>query len=196
MKRTITPQREDLITVFLERNQQINLSALRDRDSVWQKHIIDSLIWYEIFSELFTANKNIVDIGTWWWFPLLPLAMQCPLCTFTWIDARKKKIIAINEMIATLKIPNCTAVRSRIEEHNKRYDLVTARAVTYADQLLERSLPVLKKWWHMLFWKMFTFEEDATIREHLYKHNLTLVATHTYTLTDDTTQRMLYLIKK
>jgi 16S rRNA G527 N7-methylase RsmG len=35
--------REKLIKIFLEKNKQINLSAIRDADSVLVKHIKDSI---------------------------------------------------------------------------------------------------------------------------------------------------------
>jgi 16S rRNA G527 N7-methylase RsmG len=36
--------------------------------------------------------------------------------------------------------------RTRIEEYNeKKFDVITARAVAYSDKLLKRSYPLLKK---------------------------------------------------
>ncbi len=64
---------------------------------------------------------------------------------FTGIDARRKKVDAINEMIGSLKLKNCIAIRTRIEDHHHQYDIVTARAVAYADKIIPRSLPLCKK---------------------------------------------------
>ncbi|MBP7007913.1 class I SAM-dependent methyltransferase [Patescibacteria group bacterium] len=39
----IDPLRQPLITLFLEYNSRINLSAIRDSEGVYSKHILDSL---------------------------------------------------------------------------------------------------------------------------------------------------------
>lgn len=37
-------QLQKLVSIFLEKNTHINLSAIRDEEGVWVKHIEDSLI--------------------------------------------------------------------------------------------------------------------------------------------------------
>lgn len=46
----IDKKRDQLISVFLEKNKQINLSAIRDVDGVYYKHILDALEIENIFS--------------------------------------------------------------------------------------------------------------------------------------------------
>jgi 16S rRNA (guanine527-N7)-methyltransferase len=65
--------REKLIKIFLEKNEQINLSAIRDSDGVFLKHIKDALELEKILK--IKNGKTICDIGTGGGFPLLPLAM-------------------------------------------------------------------------------------------------------------------------
>lgn len=48
-------------------------------------------------------------------------------------------------MVAQLGIHNVRVLRGRVEEHHNRYDIVTARAVAYGDQLMQRTLPLVKK---------------------------------------------------
>jgi len=38
------PQLQKFVSLFLEKNKHINLSAIRDEEGVWTKHIEDSLI--------------------------------------------------------------------------------------------------------------------------------------------------------
>lgn len=52
---------------------------------------------------------------------------------------------AVSEIIQALQLTNCSTLRSRIEQHNQRYDVVTARAVAYADQILQRAVSKTKK---------------------------------------------------
>jgi 16S rRNA G527 N7-methylase RsmG len=52
----------ELIEVFLAKNSQINLSAIRDADGVYVKHILDSLELLKIFS--FVQGQRVCDLGT------------------------------------------------------------------------------------------------------------------------------------
>jgi 16S rRNA G527 N7-methylase RsmG len=41
---------ENLISIFLEKNNQLNLSAIRDHDGVMTKHILDSIELNKFFT--------------------------------------------------------------------------------------------------------------------------------------------------
>ncbi|MBP6911105.1 class I SAM-dependent methyltransferase [Patescibacteria group bacterium] len=64
---------------------------------------------------------------------------------FTGLDSVKKKTVAITEMADTLGLRNVEVVRSRAEQHRKQYDILTARAMAYIDDLLTRSYHLVKK---------------------------------------------------
>jgi 16S rRNA G527 N7-methylase RsmG len=53
---------DNLITSFLKLNSQLNLSAIRDPDGVYQKHILDSLELSKVFP--LADNRKVCDIGT------------------------------------------------------------------------------------------------------------------------------------
>ena len=55
-------QRSHLISIFLQKNSQINLSAIRDEEGVFVKHIQDSLELTTIFQ--FPNGAQVADIGT------------------------------------------------------------------------------------------------------------------------------------
>lgn len=192
----IPEQRRPLIDIFLERNSKINLSAIRDAEWVYQKHIVDALEIQNVPKNPITPGKNLLDIWTGWWFPLLPLATIYPEVQCRGIDARKKKIMVIEDMINVLWLKNCTALRWRAEEHKQKYDLVTARWVAYADKILQRAVPKTKRQWRILLWKQFTFEENADIRELCHQYNLYPERDHHYTLSWDETKRVIYCLRK
>jgi 16S rRNA G527 N7-methylase RsmG len=52
----------ELIEVFLAKNSQINLSAIRDIEGVYVKHVLDSLELLKIFS--FAEGQRVCDLGT------------------------------------------------------------------------------------------------------------------------------------
>lgn len=136
-------KRQPLVDTFIKYNTQLNLSAIREPEDIFVKHIQDALELEKVLK--FEEGKTIVDIGTGGGFPLLPLAIQYPDNRFTGIDARRKKIDAVNAMIQELNLKNVKARRSRIEEYNDKFDYVTARAVAYIDKLWDRSQHLLRK---------------------------------------------------
>ena len=188
--------REKMIAVFLDWNSKINLSAIRDADGVREKHILDSLELTNIID--IDDWLEALDLWTWGGFPLLPLAAMHPKVSRTGIDARKKKVDVVNAMITELWLINAQAIRWRVEEHKKQYDLITTRAVAYADQLLSRSLPRLRVGWLLAMYKMFTSEEDETILSLMRYHKLKPIALHHYRLEHDLpeVQRVLYVLMK
>jgi 16S rRNA (guanine527-N7)-methyltransferase len=135
---------QQLIDVFLAKNGELNLSAIRDADGVFVKHIQDSLELLKIIQ--IPDDVLVVDVGTGGGFPLLPLAMSCPKVQFTGIDARRKKVVAINDMLDVLHISNAQAVWVRVEDYAlAKADIVTARAVAHVDVLLPWILQVVRK---------------------------------------------------
>ncbi len=191
-KTTLDPHRTPLIHVFTERNSKINLSAIRTQEAVYQKHILDALEIKQCFDLHEYDWKKACDIGTGGWFPLLPLAIEFPDIQRTGIDGRRKKIDAINDMTKTLWLKNCRWIHSRSEDHNTKYDLVTARAVAFADTLLPRIDEILKPWGVCILYKLFTSKEDRLIK----KFGRKIIKTHAYTLHDDAVERMIYILKK
>ncbi len=64
-------QLQKLVSIFLEKNTHINLSAIRDEEGVWVKHIEDSLIVEKILQD-YLGNRGggrgktmeVLDLGT------------------------------------------------------------------------------------------------------------------------------------
>lgn len=187
--------RDKLIQTFLEKNKQINLSAIRDEEWVRVKHIQDSLELEKIVD--WKEWMRIADIWTGGGFPLMPLAISHPECNFVWIDSVRKKTIAVWEILDELWIKNVEMMWSRIEDiKNQTFDLVTARAVAYADKLLNRATPLVKKWWMIALMKQINEEEKKVLLTVANKKNLTLEKEYKYKLFDWDIDRIIYLLKK
>ncbi len=183
-----------LISIFMERNNKINLSAIRNEHEIYEKHILDALEIHQLqkFPVLSPTISSACDLGTGWGFPLLPLAHEFPDIHWTWLDARAKKINAIKAMISHLQLDNCSAVHWRAEESTQTYDLVTARAVAYSDTLVPRINQLVWDSWHILLYKKFSGKEDSVLLKIAKKHHWKLLETHLY----DDKQKKLYLFHK
>lgn len=187
-------KREKLINLFIERNNKINLSAIRDPQNIYIKHILDSLTLNDIFR--FHKDSRVIDIGTWWGFPLLPLSITNPWVAFTWLDSVNKKLKAIENIASSLDLQNIEFVWARAEQHKQQYDYLTARAVGYIDVLFKISYHLVKKWWYFIFYKMFSEEEDKAITKLCRQKKIIIKKTHKYKLFEDDIQRIIYILKK
>ena len=55
-------KRKPLIDVFMNKNNLINLSAIREPEAIYTKHVMDSLELLKIFS--FKKGQTACDLGT------------------------------------------------------------------------------------------------------------------------------------
>lgn len=190
----IDPKREKLIDVFMQKNSQINLSAIREHDEIYTKHILDSIELDKILK--ISAWSKVFDIGTWGWFPLLPLAMLYPDSDFIWMDSTQKKILAVQDMAKQLDLKNIEVVRSRAEDYKGECDYLVSRAVAYIDKLMSRTYDLVKKWWYMILYKKFTTEEKDDLDYICERNDIKLIKQHIYSLFPGDIQRVIYILQK
>ncbi len=139
-------QFEKLWEIFSDWNSKINLSAIREKEEVFEKHFKDSLLITEFFD---LNDKKILDIGVGGGFPTLPLAIVTN-SQFTCLDSVGKKMKAVADMAQQLGLKNVKTIHGRFEDfaqtrnYREQYDIVTARAVAPWNVLLEYALPFVK----------------------------------------------------
>lgn len=143
----MTGKYDQLVDLFLEWNQKINLSAIRDEAGVREKHIVDSLLATEFVD--FT-DKQVLDIGAGGGFPTLPLAIECPTAEITALDSVSKKMKVVQSIADRIGLENVKTVHGRIEnsgqnpKYREKFDIVTARALAPWPVLLEYALPFVR----------------------------------------------------
>lgn len=187
-------QRTTLITRFLEWNTKLNLSAIRDAQWVYDKHILDALEVTQF--NIIQPWMKIADVGTGWGRPLLALAQYYPDVDFIGIDARRKKMEAVQAIAIESWLDNVQTQRGRIEEIRWSYDIITARAVAYADILLDRIHPLLKPGGSMVLYKLDTEEENHIITDRCSAHHYDIIQQYHYQLSWDITKRILWILTK
>jgi len=127
-------------------NEKINLTAITNINDVYLKHFYDSLTIIKAID----LNKidSLCDVGTGAGFPGLVIKIFYPHLNITLIDSLNKRINFLNEVIKELKLDKIETIHSRIEDYGKKnrskYDVVTARAVTKLNVLLEYTIPITK----------------------------------------------------
>ena len=88
-------------------NERVNLISRKDFEHLYERHILHSLGIAKVVQ--FKKGTRVVDVGTGGGFPLIPLAIMYPQCTFHGIDGIGKKIMAVKGVIEGLGLTNCTA---------------------------------------------------------------------------------------
>lgn len=143
----LTQEQRDRFTrmgpLYAEWNERVNLISRKDFEHLYERHILHSLGIAKVVQ--FKKGSRIVDVGTGGGFPLIPLAIMFPHCTFHGIDGIGKKIAAVQGVIQGLGLTNCTAEQVRSEDHKQRYDFIVSRAVTTLPEFLRMTKHLVPK---------------------------------------------------
>ncbi|MGP1494181.1 MAG: 16S rRNA (guanine(527)-N(7))-methyltransferase RsmG [Streptobacillus sp.] len=133
------------LDLLIETNKVMNLTAIREEESILEKHFIDSLLLTKIIRE---DEKNIIDIGTGAGFPGLVLSIVYPNKNFLLVDSVKKKISFINTVIEKIGLKNVKTSTERAEElikdNREKFDVALCRGVANLRIILEYLIPFLK----------------------------------------------------
>lgn len=124
-------------------NERVNLISRKDFEHLYERHILHSLGIAKVVQ--FKKGTRIVDVGTGGGFPLVPLAILFPHCSFHGIDGIGKKITAVKGVIEGLGITNCTAEQVRSMDHKPRYDVIVSRAVTTLPEFIRDTKHLVAK---------------------------------------------------
>ena len=157
------------IDMVLEKNEHINLTAVRDRDEAMQKHLADSLS-ITVLPEYREAH-SIIDVGTGAGFPGAVLAIADPDKDFILLDSTLKRLRVIDEFAETLDITNVQTVHARAEELSKKPDykecfaLCVSRAVASLDKLAGWCLPFVRRGGYFIAYKGENYKEELEAAE-------------------------------
>lgn len=152
------------LDMVLERNEHINLTAVRDRDEAIVKHVLDSLAICDLPE--YRSAKTIIDVGTGAGFPGALLAIVSPDKEFTLLDSTLKRLRVIDEFAEALGISNLKTVHARAEEINRKpeysgaFDLCVSRAVANLDTLSKWCLPFDRKGGSFIAYKGENYNEE------------------------------------
>ncbi|WP_324172223.1 16S rRNA (guanine(527)-N(7))-methyltransferase RsmG [Sulfurimonas sp.] len=130
-------------------NKIHNLTGAKDEST------IDEFIYDAIFPLTFLEKtKNLLDIGTGAGFPGMILAMAMPQTEVTLVEPLKKRAGFLQFIKADLGLKNVRVVKMKVEEmESEIFELITSRAVTDTNMLLDLSKNFRDENSKLLFYK-------------------------------------------
>ena len=159
----------DLLTRYMEmildRNQHINLTAIKDPDEFLLRHYVDSAAVMNIPE--YQEAGIVLDLGTGAGFPGVPLAILSPDKEFVLLDSLRKRLNVIEEFCGELGIHNVKVLHARAEDAGRdkkireKMDLCVSRAVADLSVLSEYCLPVVRKGGAFIAYKGSDVESEA-----------------------------------
>ncbi len=133
------------LELLYEKNQVMNLTAIRDKEGMLEKHFVDALFLTKVIND---NEKSFIDVGTGAGFPGLVLAIFYPEKQFLLVDSVRKKIEFINEVIEKLQLTNVKTSFERAEElikdKREQFDVALCRGVANLRIILEYMIPFIK----------------------------------------------------
>jgi 16S rRNA (guanine527-N7)-methyltransferase len=136
-------QLDRYLDALIEGNSKMNLTRIVDRPQAELKHIADALSLLKFLPPADGKKRTFADVGTGGGVPGVPIAIARPDLTVTLIDSTKKKLDAIDQMLAGTGIQNVATLHGRMEAVNRKFDIVVARAVSVMANLLEWCGPMM-----------------------------------------------------
>ncbi len=140
---SLTDAQVDLLLAYMawlhKWNKVYNLTALRHPDEMLSHHLMDSLTavaplqrhlsaWRAAGAKAADAPVTVLDVGSGGGLPGVVLAICLPDVRVTCVDTVNKKAAFIQQVAASLRLPNLKGLHARVETVKGGFDVVTSRA--------------------------------------------------------------------
>ncbi len=183
--------------LLVEWNERINLTRIIEEKDVYLKHFYDSLTLSRVID--LNQDLRLCDIGTGAGFPGLVLKIVFPRLKITLVDSLLKRIKFLDIVISELGLNDIITVHSRAEDyaklHKNEFDIVTSRAVSRLNNLLEYSIPLLNNNGSFIPMKANCEDEIKEIEPILKRKKLEITLIDRFTLPIENSNRTIIVIK-
>jgi 16S rRNA (guanine527-N7)-methyltransferase len=129
----LTHSFEAYLTLLLRWNARVNLTAIRDVDSILSRHFLESIACARALP---SGIATLLDFGSGAGFPGIPIALCRPEIAVTLAESNGKKAAFLHEAVRTLGI-SARVLTVRAESLPDRFDCVTLRAVDQMGRAVE-----------------------------------------------------------
>jgi 16S rRNA (guanine527-N7)-methyltransferase len=144
----------------------LGLLGPREMPKLWTRHILNSAV----VAELLEPGDSVADVGSGAGLPGLPMAIARPDVHFTLIEPMERRSGWLQQQVEELGLTNVTVLRARAEEvTDRKFSVVTARAVSALPKLLRLTVPLLQAGGRVLALKGSKAQDEINDSENLRK---------------------------
>ena len=119
----------DYVAMIQKWNKVYNLTALRDPADMLTHHLLDSLTAVAPLTRHTQGQAiRVLDVGSGGGLPGVVLAICMPELNVTCVDTVAKKAAFVQQVAATLKLPNLRGIHARVESLTDPYAVICSRA--------------------------------------------------------------------
>jgi 16S rRNA (guanine527-N7)-methyltransferase len=113
----------------------------REAPRLWERHLLNCVL----VGEAVPVGSSVCDIGSGAGLPGVVLAIARPDVEVELVEPLLRRSTFLEDTVGRLGLPNVTVTRARAEalHGQRRFDVVTARAVAPLARLLEWSMPLV-----------------------------------------------------
>lgn len=156
----------DFLNFLVKYNENVNLTSILNFKDMVYKHIIDSLLIFNVLN--IRENMNLLDVGAGAGFPSTPIAIVEKFKNILQIDSSQKKIdflIKVRDMFnLKIEIKNIRAeYAAKLENFREKFCVVTARAVAKLNILCEYCIPFVKLGGFFVALKGPNYEDELVV---------------------------------
>ena len=138
-------QFEQLLPLYKEWNEKINVISRKDMDQFYLHHVLHSLSIATLFD--FKSGSTVLDLGCGGGFPGIPLAIFFPEVEWIMVDSIRKKLTVVESVAEAINLKNVTVKNARVEDiKDRKVEVVVSRAVAPLKDLWHWSKPLLRKY--------------------------------------------------
>ena len=142
----LTPSQLNQVSVYIDLllrwNAKMNLTAIRDPESIVTRHFGESFFLSRILTEKgIGPAAKIIDVGSGAGFPGIPLKIARPTVALSLVEAQQRKAVFLREVLRALNLDaevNNSRAENMARMRPASADVVTLRAV----EKFETILPV------------------------------------------------------
>lgn len=110
-------------------NRVYNLTAVRDPQDMLTHHLLDSLTAVAPLRRHTGGQPaRVLDVGSGGGLPGIVLAICCPELEVRCVDTVGKKAAFIQQVAASLRLPNLQGIHARVETLSGPFDVICSRA--------------------------------------------------------------------
>ena len=137
---------EKYADMLIDANKKFNLTAITDRDGIFEKHFADSVSCAQFIDK----GSRVIDVGSGAGFPGLPIKIARDDINITLLDSLSKRVNFLKDVCLSLDLKNVFPLHMRAEDTGKdkdfreKFDVAVSRAVANLAVLSEYCLPFVK----------------------------------------------------